>query len=154
VTAYFFDSSAVVKRYVAESGSDWINRVADPKSGHRIFIARITIVEVTAAVARRSREGNLPDADADSVIQRHVEDVDSLYRLIEMTRDVLGLATALARTHLLRAYDAVQLGAALHLQRIRLASRLPALEFVSSDVNLNIVAQRLGFIVLNPSDQP
>jgi hypothetical protein len=28
------------------------------------------------------------------------------------------------------------------------------LEFVSSDVNLNIVAQRLGFIVLNPSDQP
>jgi predicted nucleic acid-binding protein len=154
VAAYFLDSSAVVKRYVAESGSDWVNQIVDPQSGHRIFIARITVVEVTAAVARRRREGNLSATDADVVVQRHTADADSLFRIIEITRDVLGVATALAHTHSLRAYDAVQLGAALHLQRIRVASRLPRLEFVSSDANLNAIAQRVGFAVLNPGEQP
>lgn len=31
---YFFDSSALVKRYVREVGSDWVGQLTDPPAGH------------------------------------------------------------------------------------------------------------------------
>ena len=57
VKAYFFDSSALVKRYVAEIGSTWIESLIDPQTGNRLIIARITWVEVLSALARLQREG-------------------------------------------------------------------------------------------------
>jgi uncharacterized protein len=65
---YFFDSSALVKRYVPEPGTGWIQSLAMAGAGHQIFVARITWVEVLSALARRQREGrftaipNSPDS--------------------------------------------------------------------------------------------
>lgn len=42
----FLDSSAVVKRYVSEKGSSWLLGVVDPTTGNKIYIARISAVEV------------------------------------------------------------------------------------------------------------
>jgi predicted nucleic acid-binding protein len=53
VSLYFLDSSALVKRYVAEAGSSWIQSLAEPTAGHALFIARITWIEVLSALARR-----------------------------------------------------------------------------------------------------
>ncbi len=52
---YFFDRSALVKRYVAEVGSSWVNGIVDPGSGHTGVVARITGVELVSALARRQR---------------------------------------------------------------------------------------------------
>ena len=52
---YFFDSSAVVKRYVGELGSPWVNHILDPAQRNRIYLARVSAVEVVAALARRGR---------------------------------------------------------------------------------------------------
>jgi uncharacterized protein len=65
VSVYFLDSSALVKRYVAEVGTSWIQRLADPTSRNRLVIARITQVEVAGALARREREGFLPPPATD-----------------------------------------------------------------------------------------
>jgi predicted nucleic acid-binding protein len=37
VAAYFFDASALVKRYVAEAGTAWVRGLIHRKAGHRIF---------------------------------------------------------------------------------------------------------------------
>jgi len=42
VAVYFLDSSAVVKRYVQETGTGWIKTIADPAAGHFLYVARIT----------------------------------------------------------------------------------------------------------------
>ena len=39
---YYFDSSALVKRYVNEIGSPWVCGLFDPSLGHEAFIAAIT----------------------------------------------------------------------------------------------------------------
>lgn len=54
MTAYFFDSSAIVKRYVPEVGSDWIRAIADPAADNLLIISRLTWVEVLSALARRN----------------------------------------------------------------------------------------------------
>ncbi len=61
--AYFVDSSALVKRYVTEVGTGWMQEISDPSAGNEFIVARITWIEVLSALARRQREGNLPLAD-------------------------------------------------------------------------------------------
>ena len=52
-TAYFVDSSALVKRYVQETGTSWVRGITRRRPSTHIYIAIITAVEVTSAVARR-----------------------------------------------------------------------------------------------------
>jgi predicted nucleic acid-binding protein len=68
VPAYFFDTSALVKRYAVEQGSDWVQSVAVDR-GSDIYIASVTTVEVTSAVARKLRGGHLSQVDADRILQ-------------------------------------------------------------------------------------
>src|SRR5208337_1300728 len=48
------------KRYLNETGSGWVQGLADPAAAHDIFLTRITRVEVVAAVTRRGRGGCMP----------------------------------------------------------------------------------------------
>ena len=58
MSVYFFDSSALVKRYVQENGSEWV-RQATALQKHVILVSRITYVEVLSAFARLQREGKI-----------------------------------------------------------------------------------------------
>lgn len=58
MSAYFFDSSAVVKRYVNETGTAWVTSILAPTAGHDIYVTRITGVEVVSAIARRGYRGD------------------------------------------------------------------------------------------------
>lgn len=62
--AYFFDSSALVKRYVQEIGSAWVQTVTAYQAANQLIVARITWVEVLSAFARLQREGNLSSANS------------------------------------------------------------------------------------------
>jgi len=62
--AYFADSSALVKRYVQETGTSWVRRLTRRSPSTVIHFARITAVEVTSAVARRRKGRMLTSAKA------------------------------------------------------------------------------------------
>lgn len=68
---YFFDSSALVKRYIPEIGTTWVRSIVAPTSGNTVIIAHITSVEVVSAVMRRSRDGSVPVRTA-QVIRIHI----------------------------------------------------------------------------------
>ncbi|MEH2022679.1 type II toxin-antitoxin system VapC family toxin [Nostoc sp.] len=60
---YFIDSSALVKRYISETGSAWVLELFNPTLNNEVFIAAITSVEIIAAITRRSRGGNISITD-------------------------------------------------------------------------------------------
>jgi predicted nucleic acid-binding protein len=151
---YFFDSSAVVKRYVDEGGTRWIQNIADPGAGNIVYLAHIAIVEVTSAVARRRRSGTISPTDAASILTQFQLDIAAEYRIIEITPTLLEAATALAETHALRAYDAVQLAAISDLHARRTTAGLPAITFISADQELNAAAKALGLSVDDPNSHP
>src|SRR5688572_31978513 len=113
MAVYFFDSSAVVKRYVRETGTPWVIGRITPMAGHSIYIARITGVEVVAAIARQGRGGGISAADAATAIGQFRYDFANQYHVIEITAGLVGSAMTLAEAHALRGYDAIQLAAAL-----------------------------------------
>jgi predicted nucleic acid-binding protein len=96
VSVLFFDSSALVKRYVSEPGSAWVLGVVDPSSGSEIYVARITAVEVISAIVRRQRTGGITRDAAAALLATFWHDLAHQYRLIEITPALVGSAMSLA----------------------------------------------------------
>jgi predicted nucleic acid-binding protein len=152
MAAFFFDSSALVKLYVNETGTVWVKSLADPVAGNRLYITRIAGVEVISAIARRRSTGALNVNDAATAISDFRRDLVSLYVIIEVDAPLITHAMLLAEAHALRGYDAVQLAAALKAQSQRLASGLLPPTLISADVALNDAAIVEGFNVDDPND--
>lgn len=146
MAAYFFDSSALVKRYVQEAGTAWVRSLTHRRTGNQIFLARITIVEVTAAVARRRGGKTITSAKAASFLSRFRKHAAGRYTILEMAPALLADAATLANQHELRAYDAVQLAAALGLNRVSQG----CVVLVSADKELNEAAKTEGLAVEDP----
>lgn len=53
--AYFLESSAFVKRFAPERGSKFVLGLLRPSARNRFYAARITEVEVCAALIRRQK---------------------------------------------------------------------------------------------------
>lgn len=154
MAGFFFDSSAIVKRYVNEIGSNFVEGLTDLKSGNIILLARITRVEVTAAIARRLKNNSLTTADAQNALAIFQHDLTNNYYTVEITPVLLSSAMSLATKHALRGYDAVQLAAALEANEERIINSLPPLTLVSADKELNNAAQTEGLNVENPNNYP
>jgi predicted nucleic acid-binding protein len=154
VAGYFFDTSGLVKRYVSESGSLWVNALVAPAARNSIFIVRITAVEVAAAITRRVRGGSLSAADGNQFLAWFRHDYDHQYRLTGVTPKLIAEAMTLAETRGLRGYDAVQLAAGLRVNAQRHARGISGVIFVSADAGLLAAAAAEGLAVEDPNSHP
>jgi hypothetical protein len=72
---YFFDSSALIKHYVIEQGTNWVSSLMVRGVGHTLLIAQITSVELVSGIERRRRDGQISQRTARAarlLIRRHV----------------------------------------------------------------------------------
>ncbi|MEG4623641.1 type II toxin-antitoxin system VapC family toxin [Microcoleus sp. w1-18aA5] len=152
VNAYFLDTSALVKRYVPEKGSEWILSITDPATDNHLAISQITWVEVHSAFARRLRDRSLSAERFDLIVQKVREDFENEYRVIDVDQTLIETATELVMQHPLRAYDAVQLAAALRVQYILTSIPENQLIFVSADNRLLEIARSAGLAIDNPNN--
>jgi hypothetical protein len=75
VSTFFLDTSALVKRYALEIGTDWVASICDPASGHTVLVAEITLVEVAAALAAKARiPGGLTAPERDAALSAFLDD--------------------------------------------------------------------------------
>jgi uncharacterized protein len=149
VAVYFLDTSTVVKRYVQEIGTAWVQALSAPTAGHSLFLVRITLAELVAAVTRKERGSQIAPADAATALADFKHDFAHQYFLVEVSAALVTQAAALARTHALRGYDAVQLAAALEVH-----AQAPSLTLLSADAGLNAAAAAEGLLVDNPNNHP
>jgi predicted nucleic acid-binding protein len=153
-TAYFVDSSALVKRYVQETGTSWVRGITRRSPSTVIYIARITAVEVPCAIARRRKGKTLTPRRASSILHRFRQHLAGRYNVAQITTALLDDATRLGVKHALRAYDAVQLAVALEVNRFHQAGGSGPITLVSSDRDLNLAATAEGLVVDNPNNHP
>lgn len=74
------------------------------------------------------------------------------FRHITVQSPILLEAIDVVSKHPLRAYDAIQLSAALYLQRVRVPMSLSRLTFLSADKVLNQAALAEGLLVDDSND--
>lgn len=154
VNVYFLDSSALVKRYVAETGTAWVQSITAPHTRNKLIIARITWVEVLSALARRQREGSLSSDNVAKAIRTFRYDLDTQYQVVELDRMLTETAGQLVGKHPLRAYDAVQLASALRVQPAFARAKATLLTFLAADDRLIAIAQAEGLLTDNPNHHP
>lgn len=154
MAAYFLDSSALVKRYARETGTAWVISLFRPAAANFIYAARITFVEVVAALTRRTRGGRLAPAATAKSLLRFRRSFAGKFVVVDVTASLVENAAALAEKHVLRGYDAVQLAAALQINSDRLAAGAPPVTLVSADATLNAAALAEGLAVDNPNNHP
>jgi uncharacterized protein len=149
MAVYFVDSSALVKRYINETGSQWMLNLCNPDSNHDIVIAAIAGVEITAAITRRAKGGSIDPVDAIALCHQFRIDLETEYQVIEISDRIVAAAMNLAQAQGLRGYDAVQLAAACAVNSLCIENSLPLVPVVSADSELNEAAMREGLKVEN-----
>ncbi|MEV2274433.1 type II toxin-antitoxin system VapC family toxin [Nocardiopsis sp. NPDC049922] len=106
----FADTSAVVKLYATEHGSDVMLAVADP-----VVVSQLTRVEVPAALWKKHRVGDLGVEDTRVLVSGFEADYFGApgeprrFSAVTVTAEMLEEAVRLTAVHGLRAYDAVRL---------------------------------------------
>lgn len=108
----YYDASALVKRYVREKGSVKVRRLL---SSDVSATSRLSAVEITSALMRRSREGAFPDTERDRALVALGKDMSSLL-VVELIPDIVRIAQELLQRRPLRLGDAIQLASCLYLQ--------------------------------------
>jgi hypothetical protein len=153
VTTYYLDTSALIKRYVDEVGSDWLRAMLDAQQDVALVI-HLVIVEVTSALTRRLRENVLTSAEYIQTQNAFRADCLNEYELIAAVGEIIDQANPLLERYPLRAYDAVHLAAAVVANRRLLANDLAPLIFISSDDRLLAAAAAEGLATDNPNHHP
>jgi uncharacterized protein len=149
VAAFFLDTSTLIKRYVQETGTVWVQALAAPSARHSLFVVRITQAESVAAITRRERGGSLTPQDAATAVADFQLDFARQYRIVEVSIGLVTQAATLARQYGLRGYDAVQLAAVLEIHATD-----PSLTLLSADTELNAAALGEGLTVDDPNSHP
>lgn len=151
MTAYYLDASAAVKGYVAERGSERVLQLLEENAGHELYLSRIGVVEIAAAIFGKVKAGEARSEEALLAVARLRADTQDVYWIVEVDPATADRAVEVAERHRLRAYDCLQLATALLLQRQRDTLSLAPLSLISSDGELNAAAESEGLTVEDPA---
>jgi len=111
----YLDASALVKRYVAEAGSQAVTSLITRADS--VGTVAVSRVEVVAALGKATRMKVLKDDEAASALQVFAADWENLIRM-QATEVLVARAATFARDQGLRGYDAVHLAAAVFWQEM------------------------------------
>jgi predicted nucleic acid-binding protein len=136
----FWDSSAVVPLLVEQDASARV--VAWVSADEAMVVWTLTPVEVVSALRRLVREQALGDEVA-RVAETRLDELVRACHVVVDVGPVKSLAMRLLRLHPLRAFDALQLGAAMHWVEGHPQGRA----FHTLDSRLALAARREGFLV-------
>jgi predicted nucleic acid-binding protein len=145
---YYLETSALVKLYVYELGTERLLAVTASDAGHRFAILSLAQVEFRAAIRRRQRGGEIPDYVADELIESFRRHSEGKFLIQSFSDSLLDVALALVDSYALKGYDAVQLAGYLMLRSIA-GTEEPT--FVCADRVLLSAARKEGCPVLDPS---
>jgi predicted nucleic acid-binding protein len=144
---YFLDTSALVKLYVQEPGTDRLLHLVSDQSENRFAVLAISVVELRSAIRRRQRAGDIEASIATAVLESLQRHMESRFLRQAVNDAVIDAALEMIDRYALRAYDAVQLAGCL----VICGTVAEALTFVCSDHRLLEAARSEQLKVLDPT---
>ena len=145
-TSYFLDTSALVKLYHHELGSEiveaWVANQAV-----QIWLSELARVELHSVFVRKVREGELTEAILQAVLECFREDLHSRFQVVPLTDDIVERAISLllsqAKNYPLRTLDALHIASAQAVEKSGLA-------FVAADKKLFTATSGLFSRIIDP----
>ena len=142
---YFLDTSALVKRYRPEVGSEMVQRLFT-EQGAMLMVSAVTLAETYAALYRHHRRGRLSQAELTDALDGVTADVErGDLSVLDVTSPHVARSRNLIAQHDLTSHDALILAAAIDLRPFEII-------FVCADVRSGLLraAEASGLSTLNP----
>lgn len=143
---YYLETSALVKLYVQEAGTDRLIKIASLKENQLALLA-LSQVEFSSALYRRQRSGDIGKQDGALILKSFDLHLRTRFLRQSVNDAVLDSASELTGKYSLRAYDAIQLAGCIVFQKT--VSETPI--FICSDKELLSAAQDEGLPCLDPA---
>jgi predicted nucleic acid-binding protein len=143
---YYFDSTALVKRYSMERGTRIVNKLM-VKRGKVAILPTWTVTELYSAFSNRAQQGELTRDDCYSVIHKFErESEQGLFQFIVPT-----IQTYLSTKELVMEYPGLRTQQVLHLA-LALELKPLRLTVVSADTQLLAASKTAGLHIINPEE--
>ena len=149
---FYFDASALVKRYIRETGSDKINFLFDNLPLNQLKCLTIGAAEVFWVCVRKKNDGRITPYEfthAVANLNREVTSGSSDFRTDSVPDTLVWASLNLVETYSLNSVDAIVLRSALETET-ELRRTDDALVLVASDQRLLRAASNEGLLIFNP----
>jgi predicted nucleic acid-binding protein len=140
----YFDSSALVKRYVEEQGSDKVNALFEEKP--IATASRLAYPEILAAITRRHKAGDI-ETGAFERIKTAFQADWTCFVVIEIHKEVIQFIDEVIAKHALKGAGSIHLSTALWLRKATKGD----IVFVASDLELLKAAKAENLRICNPA---
>ena len=138
----FFDTSALVKRYYEEDGSEKVDELIEDEES-TVVISSLSVIETTSAFRRKHNQGEIAQDTMNQLLSIFFEEAIEDFVIVPIDESFMEYSFDLTLTEDLRTLDSLQLSAALTVNQ-------EDLNFVSADRKLNTVAEEQGLETRNP----
>ena len=141
---FYFDTTALAKRYCLELGTHRINEILHEKR-NQVILSECTVTELFSTLNKKVRRNDLTRDDYYTVVYKFESEVEQgLFKIIDMSPLVIRNSKLLLLQHpFLRFSTALQLSYAIEVFSLK-----PTV--VSSDLHFLDTCKITGFKVLNP----
>jgi predicted nucleic acid-binding protein len=151
MATFYFDTSAIVKRYHKEIGSEILDRIFELK-GHAFAISFWCILEFTVVFSNKLRKGELSREAFNAAISLFFRDVLERFIVVSVDDELVASAVSLAVKHALPSADCLQLASAINLRETLEPLKEPFI-FVCSDRDLCKAAEKEGMNFIDPEEK-
>jgi uncharacterized protein len=136
----YFDTSALLKKYISESGSDNVDKLFN--SATQVNVSILSHTESISALKRLHIEKEITEKDY--ALLRNEIKTDFLYfNVIDISNEIIQISIELIDKHQLKSLDSIQLATAVCLKN--------EIDFVvACDSKLIKAAKKEGFKIINP----
>jgi predicted nucleic acid-binding protein len=139
----YFDSSALVKRYLKEDGTEKVNSLI--ASQRLIATSKLAYPEILSTLTRKQREVEISRKDFKSVIAIFEKDWEKLF-IVEFHDELLKTIKELLGKYSLKGADTLHLSSAIWLGRVTKTR----VTFVASDATLLRAARSENLMIIDP----
>lgn len=143
---YYLDTSALVKLYVREEGTDAMLGLTAGKLENEFALLSLSAVEFRSALRRRQKAGDVEERATSDIFTLYESHLEQRFIVQPLTEAIVDGALGIVDRYFLRAYDAVQLSGCLAL-----ASSRSACTFACSDEDLLKAARSEGLSTFDPA---
>jgi predicted nucleic acid-binding protein len=141
----FFDTSALVKRYHEEEGTETVDSLIEEEQ-NQVVISSLSVIESASAFRRKHNSGELSQDRMNLLLSEFFEEALDEFGIVPLEEPVTEYSFDLILEEDLRTLDSLQLSTALSIDN-------DGMVFVSADRNLNEVANRRGLRTLDPTEE-
>lgn len=147
---YYLDTSAVIKRYIPEPGSDVVEELFDGLTdSDELATSYLTLLEVNSTTARLLKGRAITRREYQRTLNQFIQDIsDYGFTLIPVQNKLIDRSTEIAREYFLRSLDI------LHFASAMIASEMLSvgqeIYMVSADRELIAACESYGIPALDP----